>query len=120
MTYIIVSIASGPALLCGRCGRISHNPHDVAERYCGGCKTSHYEQPTDALERMRVRIVAAFVVSYPQIYAALRGRVVDRHQRVPELTSWLHERGCLLESLFAQAAIITAEWLIEQQEVTAQ
>jgi hypothetical protein len=23
--------------VCPRCGAISHNPHDAAERYCGRC-----------------------------------------------------------------------------------
>jgi hypothetical protein len=26
-----------PSLVCPQCGRVSHNPHDVAQRYCGFC-----------------------------------------------------------------------------------
>ena len=28
---------SGTAFTCPRCGRTSHNPHDIAEGYCGAC-----------------------------------------------------------------------------------
>lgn len=26
-----------PSYTCPRCGAVSHNPADVAERYCGAC-----------------------------------------------------------------------------------
>lgn len=26
-----------PAFTCPRCGRVSHNPHDLAAGYCGAC-----------------------------------------------------------------------------------
>lgn len=31
----------GKAITCGACGVTSHNPHDVAERYCGHCHVFH-------------------------------------------------------------------------------
>jgi len=33
--YIIAE--HGTALLCLRCGNLSHNPHDVEHKYCGAC-----------------------------------------------------------------------------------
>lgn len=33
----------GSAILCGRCRKISHNPQDVALRFCGFCKSFHQE-----------------------------------------------------------------------------
>jgi ribosomal protein S27AE len=35
----------GEAITCGRCGLTSHNPHDVAARYCGNCRVFHEEPP---------------------------------------------------------------------------
>lgn len=40
-TYTLLS--DGKAIHCSRCGRISHNPKDVAERYCGHCHVFHDE-----------------------------------------------------------------------------
>lgn len=34
-----------PAFTCPDCGRISHNPHDVAQRYCGHCHIFFDDQP---------------------------------------------------------------------------
>jgi ribosomal protein S27AE len=33
--YIIVN--KGAAIMCLRCGAVSHNANDVAQRYCGAC-----------------------------------------------------------------------------------
>jgi hypothetical protein len=30
-------VARGKAIMCLRCGMVSHNPHDVENRYCGAC-----------------------------------------------------------------------------------
>lgn len=32
-----VSCEQVPGYTCPRCGRTSHNPNDVRERYCGAC-----------------------------------------------------------------------------------
>jgi hypothetical protein len=34
-TYLVIN--AGSAIMCLRCGAVSHNPNDVAERYCGAC-----------------------------------------------------------------------------------
>lgn len=35
-----------PAITCPFCGFVSHNPHDIAERYCGLChRFQEPEQP---------------------------------------------------------------------------
>lgn len=34
-------ILPGPAILCRTCSRTSHNPNDVAQRYCGHCHVFH-------------------------------------------------------------------------------
>lgn len=31
----------GKAITCLVCGMTSHNPHDVANRYCGNCRVFH-------------------------------------------------------------------------------
>lgn len=31
----------GKSITCRRCGLTSHNPHDVAQRYCGHCHAFH-------------------------------------------------------------------------------
>lgn len=36
----------GTAIQCMACGMISHNPKDVAERYCGNCHTFHHGPDT--------------------------------------------------------------------------
>lgn len=33
----ILSTTARPSITCPRCGRTSHNPIDVRERYCGVC-----------------------------------------------------------------------------------
>jgi hypothetical protein len=35
----------GRAITCGECGLTSHNPHDVAHRYCGNCHVFHDDVP---------------------------------------------------------------------------
>ena len=38
-TYLIVK--NGTAIKCLCCGLTSHNPNDVAQRYCGFCHAFH-------------------------------------------------------------------------------
>lgn len=38
-------LESGAAIRCHACGRASHHPRDVAERYCGYCHRYHEQQP---------------------------------------------------------------------------
>lgn len=33
--------AGQPYIVCPKCGRTSHNPNDVQERYCGACHAFH-------------------------------------------------------------------------------
>lgn len=40
MTSYTIS-ADGKAITCAECGLTSHNPNDVATRYCGQCKAFH-------------------------------------------------------------------------------
>jgi hypothetical protein len=30
-------------ILCTRCGRVSYNPEDVRQRYCGACRRYHQD-----------------------------------------------------------------------------
>ncbi len=45
MTYHLVTTnrtgTPYPGIKCLACGRISYNPYDIAERYCGHCHTFH-------------------------------------------------------------------------------
>jgi hypothetical protein len=34
---------SPATIKCNLCGRVSSNPHDVKQLYCGGCKLFHYD-----------------------------------------------------------------------------
>lgn len=45
LTYRLIGDTSQPpaAIQCLVCGRVSHNPNDVAERYCGYCHVFHNE-----------------------------------------------------------------------------
>ncbi len=43
----VPSVALGPApdcITCPRCGLTSHNPNDVAQRYCGHCQLFHADE----------------------------------------------------------------------------
>ena len=40
-TYVLVRTPHGEAILCLRCNRVSHNPSDISERYCGACHQFH-------------------------------------------------------------------------------
>lgn len=35
------TVHDGRAIECLVCGLVSHNPHDVAHRYCGHCNRFH-------------------------------------------------------------------------------
>jgi hypothetical protein len=37
--YLLVNRAT--AILCLSCGAVSHNPHDVEQRYCAACHRFH-------------------------------------------------------------------------------
>jgi len=42
-TRLLYSISQGgESITCGRCRKTSHNPHDVANLYCGFCKVFHH------------------------------------------------------------------------------
>ena len=41
--YLLVH--HGEAIMCLRCGAVSHNPHDVEQLYCGACHRFHAELP---------------------------------------------------------------------------
>lgn len=36
-------LGEGKAIHCSKCGRISHNPNDVQNRYCAHCNEFHTE-----------------------------------------------------------------------------
>lgn len=40
-TYALLDLQDGPAIRCLRCGQVSHNPNDVAQRYCSVCGLFH-------------------------------------------------------------------------------
>lgn len=40
-TYLLVQ--GGTAILCLRCGLVSHHPKDISELYCGHCHQYHVE-----------------------------------------------------------------------------
>ena len=41
MTRAYTIAPDGASITCGRCGRTSHNPNDVVQRYCGACHAFH-------------------------------------------------------------------------------
>ena len=43
--YLLVH--QGKAIMCLRCGAVSHNPHDVEQLYCGACHRFHAELCSD-------------------------------------------------------------------------
>lgn len=47
MTYELIQKKGGAveAIQCLICGRISHNPHDVAQLFCGNCRVFHNGDP---------------------------------------------------------------------------
>lgn len=48
----------GETITCGRCGRTSHHPEDVKNRYCGNCHVFHDDIPeAERLEWMRRALV---------------------------------------------------------------
>lgn len=56
MTRAYTIAPDGASITCHRCGRTSHNPNDVEQRYCGACHVFHdklltvwviYKQPKD-------------------------------------------------------------------------
>lgn len=49
MSYTILS--GGKAIHCGTCGRISHNPTDVQQRYCGHCQQFHEDKLWGVFDR---------------------------------------------------------------------
>jgi hypothetical protein len=60
MTYELVTTPVGtvayPGIKCLRCGRTSHNPNDIAQKYCGHCHRFHDDPvshlPSNALQRV--------------------------------------------------------------------
>src|SRR5215813_3864046 len=38
-----------PSITCPRCGKTSHHPKDVGERYCGACHQFHHLMPKTRL-----------------------------------------------------------------------
>ena len=37
-----MSIMEQPThIVCPKCGMVSHNPHDIQQRYCGHCRAFH-------------------------------------------------------------------------------
>lgn len=36
-----LEVENGKAIMCLKCGLVSHNPNDVERRYCGACKEFH-------------------------------------------------------------------------------
>jgi len=41
--YLIVN--HGKAIMCLKCGIVSHNPNDLAQRYCGACHVLLGQEP---------------------------------------------------------------------------
>lgn len=77
---------------CPRCGRVSYNPHDLAQRYCGACHLFE-----DDLIRELIATEHLWRVSSPRFVA---GVLVDAQGRIrtaaPILGSW---RGHQLPTL---------------------
>lgn len=53
-TYELID--DGRAIRCHFCGQTSHNPTDVAQRYCGQCKVFHEDVAELMAELRRLRI----------------------------------------------------------------
>lgn len=49
-TYVLLPArgAAAPAIQCLRCGRISYNPNDIREKYCGFCHRFHDDPAQEA------------------------------------------------------------------------
>lgn len=41
---IFITVLGEEAIECLTCGRVSYNPNDIKNKYCGNCKRFH-EQP---------------------------------------------------------------------------
>jgi hypothetical protein len=69
---------------CPRCGRVSHNPNDLANRYCGACHLFE-----DDLIRELIATEHLWRVSSPRFVA---GVIVDAQARIrraaPILRKW--------------------------------
>ncbi len=59
----VPSDSSAPAFTCPHCGRVSHNPTDIAQRYCGACHRFLEVEITGALKRH----IAAQVPTTPHL-----------------------------------------------------
>lgn len=51
-----------PYIVCPDCGKVSHNPNDIRERYCGWCHRFHDEMPN-------ARHAHTFIVQGEESYA---------------------------------------------------
>ena len=89
-------------IVCPKCGRVSHNPNDVRERYCGACHAFHDDLLRDSSELL---------------LKASGGRKAGVH-RVANLTddqvqSYLHEQNPMVFSTTpdGKEVIIRMSWI---------
>jgi ribosomal protein L37E len=76
----------GRAITCRRCGLTSHNPNDVAQRYCGRCHVFHEDprQPVFATARKVLDHLAAAKEELDAIEQRRRLDKAPSEQRVEE------------------------------------
>lgn len=90
---------------CPRCGRVSYNPHDLAQRYCGACHLFEDELFTELIRSEHLwRVVSPHFVA---------GFITDAQARIrtaaPILGSW---RGSLLANF--QRYAYARQWQLTQ------
>jgi hypothetical protein len=80
----------GRAIRCRICDLTSHNPSDVAQRYCGHCKLFH-ESGVEVLldERIPLAPAPGFGASWPSQRARMLARLKARNPDHP----WVREEN---------------------------
>lgn len=112
---------SAPSITCPRCGAVSFNPHDIAERYCGRCHQFHeffrverLLSPADVVAQWHGAVRIA-----PGIWCDAGGAV---HYNVRELLALVglpdtpEHRARALESCIASARAAGLSGVVVQDE----
>lgn len=74
-SYYLSDTRDGRAITCLRCGRTSHNPEDVRNRYCGNCHFFHDDERDGVLLAWRTMDIEARCKTLRADIATLLGAV---------------------------------------------
>lgn len=85
MTYQLSP--AGDAITCLLCGRTSHNPIDVRERYCGNCHRFH----EDRFHQENTSMPQALKATWTVRAGVIPGKPIDEFTRTWHYTSQDHE-----------------------------